>query len=133
VPLFVRFSATDYREDGWTKEQTAQVAQWAHVAGADLFDISSGGLITGVKIPTGPGYQVPLAESVKSDAHSPVGAVGQITDGVQAEEILQRGLVDVVLVGREFLRDPNFGLRAAHQLGEEVSWPVQYERGRFPN
>jgi 2,4-dienoyl-CoA reductase-like NADH-dependent reductase (Old Yellow Enzyme family) len=133
VPLFVRFSATDYREDGWTKEQTAQVAQWAHAAGADLFDISSGGLITGVKIPTGPGYQVPLAESVKSDSHSPVGAVGQITDGIQAEEILQRGLVDVVLVGREFLRDPNFGLRAANQLGEEISWPVQYERGRFPN
>lgn len=132
MPLFVRFSATDYREDGWDQEQTSQVARWAHEAGADLFDISSGGLITGVKIPTGPGYQVPLAESVKSNSQSPVGAVGQITNGVQAEEILQRGLVDVVLVGREFLRDPNFGLRAAHQLGEDISWPVQYERGKFP-
>lgn len=132
MPLFVRFSATDYREDGWNQEQTSQVARWAHEAGADLFDISSGGLITGVKIPTGPGYQVPLAESVKSNSQSPVGAVGQITNGVQAEEILQRGLVDVVLVGREFLRDPNFALRAAHQLGEEINWPVQYERGKFP-
>ena len=132
MPLFVRFSATDYREDGWTQEQTNQVALWAAEAGADLFDISSGGLVTGVKIPSGPGYQVPLAESVKSNSQAPVGAVGQITNGVQAEEILQRGLVDVVLVGREFLRDPNFGLRAAHQLGEEITWPVQYERGKFP-
>lgn len=132
VPLFVRFSATDYVDGGWDQAQTNQVASWCHELGADLFDISSGGLVMGVKIPTGPGYQVPLAESVKSESHSPVGAVGQITTGTQAEEILQRGLVDVVLVGREFLRDPQFPLRAAHELGAEIKWPVQYERGRFP-
>lgn len=132
VPLLVRFSATDYFEGGWDQAQTNQVAAWAHAAGADLFDISSGGLITGVKIPTGPGYQVPLAESVKQGAAAPVGAVGQITGASQAEEILQRGLVDVVLVGREFLRDPQFGLRAAHELGVEIDWPVQYERGKWP-
>lgn len=133
APLLVRFSATDYFEGGWDQDQTNQVAIWAQEAGADLFDISSGGLIAGVKIPTGPGYQVPLAESVKQESHSPVGAVGQITSAQQAEEILQRGLVDVVLVGREFLRDAQFGLRAAHELGAEISWPVQYERGRWPN
>ncbi len=133
VPLFVRFSATDYVEDGWDQTQTNQVAAWCHELGADLFDISSGGLVMGVKIPIGPGYQVPLAENLKSEAHTPVGAVGQITTGSQAEEILQRGLVDVVLVGREFLRDPQFPLRAAHELGEEITWPVQYERGRFPS
>lgn len=133
VPLLVRFSATDYVEGGWDQEQTNQVAAWAFEAGADLFDISSGGLVSGVKIPIGPGYQVPLAESVKSSAHAPVAAVGQITSGVQAEEILQRGLVDVILVGREFLRDAQFGLRAAHELGAEIKWPVQYERGRWPS
>lgn len=132
VPVFVRFSATDYVEGGWDQTQTNQVASWAHEHGADLFDISSGGLVTGVKIPTGPGYQVPLAENLKSESHTQVGAVGQITTGAQAEEILQRGLVDVVLVGREFLRDPQFPLRAAHELGEEIAWPVQYERGKFP-
>lgn len=132
IPLFVRFSATDYVEGGWDQDQTNQVASWCHELGADLFDISSGGLVTGVKIPVGPGYQVPLAESLKTEAHAPVGAVGQITTGAQAEEILQRGLVDVVLIGREFLRDPQFPLRAAHELGEDVAWPVQYERGRFP-
>ena len=132
VPLMVRFSATDYVEGGWDQAQTNQVASWAYEQGADLFDISSGGLVAGVKIPTGPGYQVPLAESVKNAAGSAVGAVGQITTGTQAEEILQRGLVDVVLVGREFLRDAQFGLRAAHEIGAEISWPVQYERGRWP-
>ncbi|MEY3561277.1 MAG: hypothetical protein RL068_429 [Actinomycetota bacterium] len=133
VPLMVRFSATDYVEGGWDQEQTNQVARWAAELGADLFDISSGGLVTGVKIPTGPGYQVPLAESVHGATSQAVGAVGQITTGAQAEEILKRGEVDVVLVGREFLRDPFLGLRAAHELGEETSWPVQYERGRWAN
>ena len=87
----------------------------------------------GVKIPTGPGYQVNLAESVGSATGSDVAAVGQITSARQAEEILDRGEVDVIMVGREFLRDPFMGLRAAHELGEEVSWPVQYERGKWPN
>ena len=86
VPMLVRFSATDYVEDGWDQAQTNQVAAWAHQAGADLFDISSGGLVAGVKIPIGPGYQVPLAESVKASADAPVGAVGQITSGTQAME-----------------------------------------------
>ena len=133
VPLLVRFSATDYVEGGWDQTQTNQVAAWAFDKGADFFDISSGGLISGVKIPIGPGYQVPLAEGVKTASDAAVGAVGQITSGTQAEEILQRGLVDVVLVGREFLRDANFGLRAAHEIGAEISWPVQYERGRWPS
>jgi 2,4-dienoyl-CoA reductase-like NADH-dependent reductase (Old Yellow Enzyme family) len=132
VPLFVRFSATDYVEGGWDQEQTNQVARWAAELGADLFDISSGGLVTGVKIPSGPGYQVPLAEAVHHGSQSPVSAVGQITSGAQAEEILQRGDVEVIMVGREFLRDPFLGLRAAHELGEDISWPIQYERGKWP-
>jgi 2,4-dienoyl-CoA reductase-like NADH-dependent reductase (Old Yellow Enzyme family) len=133
VPLMVRFSATDYVEGGWDQQQTNQVASWASELGADLFDISSGGIVTGVKIPTGPGYQVDLAESVGNATGSDVAAVGQITNAAQAEAILQRGEVDVIMVGREFLRDPFMGLRAAHELGEEVSWPVQYERGKWPS
>ncbi|QKJ25019.1 NADH:flavin oxidoreductase/NADH oxidase [Aquiluna borgnonia] len=132
VPLLVRFSATDYVEGGWDPEQTSQVARWAAELGADLFDISSGGLITGVKIPSGPGYQVPLAQTVHERSGSSVGAVGQITNAAQAEAILESGEVDVVLVGREFLRDPFLGLRAAHELGEGIDWPIQYERGKWP-
>ncbi len=133
VPLMVRFSATDYVEGGWDQNQTNQVASWCRELGADLFDISSGGIITGVKIPSGPGYQVPLAESAKAGSGGNVSAVGQITNGNQAEEILSTGKVDVVMAGREFLRDPHFALRAANELGVEVEWVDQYARGAWPN
>ena len=133
MPLMVRFSATDYVPGGWDQEQTNQVAMWAREAGADLFDISSGGLVTGVKIPTGPGYQVDYSKSTSEATGTNVSAVGQITTAKQAEEILQSGQVDVIMAARQFLRDPYFGLRAAHELGDEVSWPVQYERGKFPS
>jgi len=133
MPLMVRFSATDYVPGGWDQEQTNQVAMWAREAGADLFDISSGGLVTGVKIPTGPGYQVDYSKSTSEATGTNVSAVGQITTAKQAEEILQSGQVDVIMAARQFLRDPYFGLRAAQELGDEVSWPVQYERGKFPS
>jgi len=132
LPILVRFSATDYVEGGWDETQTATVAKWCAEAGADLFDISTGGLVTGVKIPSGPGYQVPIAEYVADRVDEPVAVVGQITTGQQAEEILQRGNVDVIMIGRAELRDPIWPLRAAHELGVEVDyWPKQYSRGKF--
>jgi 2,4-dienoyl-CoA reductase-like NADH-dependent reductase (Old Yellow Enzyme family) len=131
MPLFVRFSATDYREDGWDLEQTKTVAAWCAAEGVDLFDISSGGLVTGVTIPLGPGYQVPLAQGVAAAVSQPVSAVGMITDPQQAEDILQNG-VDVISIARQSLRDPYWPLRAAHELGADVKWPWQYERGKFP-
>ncbi|MEY4320327.1 MAG: hypothetical protein RLZZ471_268 [Actinomycetota bacterium] len=132
MPLFVRFSATDYRDDGWDLEQTKTVAGWCAALGVDLFDISSGGLVTGVNIPLGPGYQVPLAQGVAAAVSQPVSAVGMITDPKQAEDILQSG-VDVISIARQSLRDPYWPLRAAHELGvEDVKWPWQYERGKFP-
>lgn len=132
MPILIRFSATDYVEGGWDEAQTATVAKWCAEAGADLFDISTGGLVTGVQIPTGPGYQVPIAEFVADHVDEPVAVVGQITTGVQAEEILQRGNVDVIMIGRAELRDPMWPLRAAHELGVEVNyWPNQYSRGKF--
>lgn len=134
MPILIRFSGTDYRDDGWDIEQTAQVAKWCADAGADLFDISSGGLVTGVKIPSGPGYQVPLAKHIGEALSQPVGAVGQITSAQQAEEILGDGLVDAILIGRASLRDPYWPLRAAHELGVELDyWPNQYTRGKFPS
>jgi len=132
MPLFLRLSATDYAEGGWDQDQTAEVSKWATEAGVDLIDISSGGIITGVTIPSGPGYQVPLAEYVAERIKQPVSAVGQITDAKQAEQILQSGQVDVILIGRASLRDPYWPLRAASELGVEVNWPEQYERGKWP-
>lgn len=133
VPVFVRLSATDWSEpDGWTVEDTVTVARWAHEAGADLVDVSSGGNITGVRIPTGPGYQVHFAAAVRGGADVPTGAVGQIVGAHQAEAILESGEADAVFVGREFLRDPHLGLRMAHELGEQLDyWPNQYLRADF--
>ena len=132
MPLFLRLSATDYTDNGWDPDQTAEVSSWATEKGVDLIDVSSGGLITGVKIPSGPGYQVPFAKHVSERIKQPVSAVGQITEPKQAEEILQSGQVDVILIGRASLRDPYWPLRAAHELGVKVSWPSQYERGMWP-
>ncbi len=133
VPVFVRLSATDWAEpEGWTIEDTVAVSAWAHEAGADLVDVSSGGLVTGVRIPTGPSYQVPFAHAVRTGAHMPSGAVGQIVGAHQAEAIIAQGEADAVFVGREFLRDPHLPLRMAHELGETLDyWPHPYVRGRF--
>jgi 2,4-dienoyl-CoA reductase-like NADH-dependent reductase (Old Yellow Enzyme family) len=132
MPVLLRLSATDYKEGGWDQDQTAEISKWATDAGVDLIDISSGGLVTGVKIPSGPGYQVPFAEYVSERIKNPVSAVGQITEPKQAEEILASGLVDVVMIARASLRDPYWPLRAASELGVEISWPKQYSRGRWP-
>ncbi|TFD88805.1 NADH:flavin oxidoreductase/NADH oxidase [Cryobacterium lactosi] len=133
VPLLVRFSATDYAVDGWTVDETAVVAGWAARAGADFFDVSSGGNVTGVQIPLAPGYQVPLARFVKDHAAVPVNAVGLITTAGQANDIIASGAADAVMLGREFLRDPHFALRAAHELGAHLDyWPGPYLRATWP-
>jgi 2,4-dienoyl-CoA reductase-like NADH-dependent reductase (Old Yellow Enzyme family) len=131
VPLFVRFSATDWVPGGWDEHQTATVAGWAREAGADLFDISSGGVVTAMRIPLGPGYQVPLAAHVRHTSRVEVNAVGLITEAEQANEIVAGGQADAVMMGRELLRDPHFPLRAADQLGADIDyWPPQYLRAR---
>ena len=133
VALFVRFSATDWTEGGWDEEQTTTVAGWARDAGADLFDLSSGGLVAGARIPVGPGYQVPFAEQVRDGAGVEVNAVGLITSAQQADDIIRTGKADAVMIGREIMRDPHFPLRAAHELGVELDyWPPQYRRAQWP-
>ena len=133
APLFVRFSATDWAEGGWDQEQTATVADWARDAGADFFDISTGGLVSGTKIPLAPGYQVPFADFVKHASSVEVSAVGLITEARQAEEIVSSGKADAVMLARAIMRDPHFPLRAAHELGVELDyWPAQYLRAKWP-
>ncbi|SBS74444.1 NADH:flavin oxidoreductase/NADH oxidase [uncultured Microbacterium sp.] len=131
-PVFVRFSATDWADGGWGVEETVAVGSWVAAHGADLLDISSGGLVAHQSITTGPGYQVPLAAEIRRRTGVPVGAVGEITGGQQAEQIVAAGEADAILAAREWLRDPHFGLRAATELGEPTAapWPPQYERAR---
>ena len=132
VVLLVRFSATDWTDGGWDEGQTATVSEWAQRAGADFFDISSGGNVSNAHIPLRPGYQVPFAEYVREHADVPTSAVGLITEPRQAEEIVATGQADVVMLARELLRDPNWPLRAARELGVDVDyWPGQYLRARL--
>jgi len=132
VPLLVRFSATDWAEGGWDQQQTATVAGWARDAGADMFDISTGGLVGGVTIPVAPGYQVDFASFVGAEADVVVSAVGLITEAQHAAQIVSSGAADVVMLGREFLRDPHFPLRAAHELGVSIDYfPAQYVRAGY--
>ncbi|CAB4901716.1 MAG: oxidoreductase [Actinobacteria bacterium] len=131
LALFVRFSATDWVSDGFNEEECSIVADWCHAAGADVFDISSGGNVTGVTIPLSPGYQVPLTDFVRSHAHVSATAVGLITTPDQANAIVAEGRADAVFLGREHLRDPHFVLHAAVSLGVEIDyWPPQYRRAR---
>ncbi|KQS22548.1 NADH:flavin oxidoreductase/NADH oxidase [Frigoribacterium sp. Leaf186] len=131
-PLLVRFSATDWADGGWNEDDTATVAAWARDAGADLFDISTGGLVAGVSIPVGLGYQVRFAEHVRNQGRVETGAVGLIVGAEQANEVVASGRADVVLMAREFLRDPHFPLRAAAELGVELDYtPSQYLRAPF--
>ncbi len=132
LPLIVRISATDWVESGgWDVEQSKTLCAKLKEVGVDLIDVSTGGLITGVKIPTGPSYQVQFAEAIKKAVDIPVGAVGQITKPDQAEKILADRSADVVFIGRELLRDPSWPLRAAHDLGEDIPWPPQYARAKY--
>jgi 2,4-dienoyl-CoA reductase-like NADH-dependent reductase (Old Yellow Enzyme family) len=131
VPLFVRISATDHAEGGFTPEEAATVGTWAEEHGADLIDVSSGGLVAHQQISVFPGYQVPLAATVRQGGRIPVSAVGLITAAAQAEQVLAEGAADAIFAGREWLRDPHFALRAAHELGAEVAWPPQYERAHW--
>lgn len=128
LPLFVRISATDWAEGGWNIEQSVALAQALQPLGTDVIDCSSGGLIPGVEIPAEPGYQVRFAERVRREAEIATAAVGLITKPEQAEEILQRGQADLVLLARQLLRDPYWPLRAARHLEAQVEWPVQYHR-----
>jgi 2,4-dienoyl-CoA reductase-like NADH-dependent reductase (Old Yellow Enzyme family) len=128
LPLFVRISATEWVDGGWTVEDSIALARGLKTRGVDLVDCSSGGNVPQAKIPIGPGYQVPLAARVRRDASIMTGAVGLITEPAQAEEILQRGQADAVIVARQFLRDPYFALHAAQALGAPPAVPVQYQR-----
>jgi 2,4-dienoyl-CoA reductase-like NADH-dependent reductase (Old Yellow Enzyme family) len=131
MPLLVRFSATDWADGGFDVADTVTVARWAAEAGADFFDISSGGMVRHQRIEVFPGYQVALAAEVRRTAGVPVSAVGLIDDATQAEAILAAGDADAVMAAREWLRDPHFALRAATELGADIDyWPLQYLRAR---
>ena len=127
-PLFVRVSATDWTEGGWDIDECVELARWLKADGVDLIDTSSGGNVAHAKIPVGPEYQVPFAARIRREADIATGAVGLITTAAQAQQIVERGDADLVLIARESLRDPYFPRRAAAELGVKIPVPEQYQR-----
>jgi len=130
VPLFARLSATDWTDDDWTLDESVRLAKLLAERGIDLIDTSSGGNTPNPDIPVGPGYQVPFAERIRTEAGLPTGAVGMITNPQQAEDIIAGGEADAVFLARALLRDPHWPLRAANTLEADVRWPDQYARAK---
>lgn len=129
-PLFIRISATDWIEGGWTVDDSVRMAAKVKTLGADLIDCSSGGLLPDARIPVGPGYQVEFAGRIRREAGMLACAVGMISAPEQADTIIRSGQADLVMMAREFLREPYWPLQAARQLGQEISWPAQYRRAK---
>jgi 2,4-dienoyl-CoA reductase-like NADH-dependent reductase (Old Yellow Enzyme family) len=127
-PLFVRISATDWAEDGWNIEESVILSSMLKTQGADLIDVSSGGLVPHVKIPVGRGYQVPFAARIRREAQIQTAAVGLITETAQADEIIRNGEADLVLLARQMLRDPYWASHSAQKAEKTATWPVQYLR-----
>lgn len=130
MPLFVRISATDWLENGWTIDDSVKLAAILTERGVDVIDCSSGGLTPPEKIPVGFGYQVPFAQTIREKTGMKTGAVGMIVSPQQAEEVIVSGKADLVFLAREMLRDPYFPMRAAYELGYDTPWAKQYERAK---
>ena len=130
LPLFVRLTGTDYLENSWDISQAIMLATKLKNIGVDLIDCSSGFIAPNEKVPFAPGFQVPLAAKIRHEAKITTGAVGLITQSYQADTVICTGQADVVLLARQLLRDPYWPLKAAEELGIDISWPSQYERAR---
>ncbi len=128
LPLQIRLSATDWMEGGWSADETVALCRELKGLGVDLVDVSSAGLVPTAKVPAGPGFQTEFAARVRREAGIATAAVGFITSPAQADHVVRSGQADMVLLGRELLRNPYWPLAAAQALGETASWPRQYLR-----
>jgi 2,4-dienoyl-CoA reductase-like NADH-dependent reductase (Old Yellow Enzyme family) len=135
LPLLYRLSVTDWMEwtgePSWTLEQSIELARQLHHLGVDMMDCSSGGLVLEQRIPGGAGYQTPFAARIRQETGIPTIAVGLVTQPAQADHIIRTGQADLVAIGRQLLRDPFFGLRAAHETHQKADWPNPYLRAPF--
>ncbi|MGA3088454.1 MAG: NADH:flavin oxidoreductase/NADH oxidase [Terriglobales bacterium] len=131
LPLWLRISASDWTEGGWTIEDSVALARQVKPLAVDLIDSSSGGIVPKAKLPLGPGYQTAFAERIRRESGILTGAVGMIIAPEQAQHIIATGQADIVLLARELLRDPYWPLRAARALSQHIAWPKQYERARL--
>jgi 2,4-dienoyl-CoA reductase-like NADH-dependent reductase (Old Yellow Enzyme family) len=128
LPVFVRVSATDWADGGWTPDESVALARLLPARGVDLVDVSSGGQVPNAVIPLGPAFQTPFAARIRAETGIATAAVGMITEPAQANDIVANNQADIVLMARAMLRNPYWPLHAAAVLGETAGWPVQYLR-----
>jgi 2,4-dienoyl-CoA reductase-like NADH-dependent reductase (Old Yellow Enzyme family) len=133
-PLFVRISAVDGIDVGWTIEDSVTFAKELASRGVDLVDCSTGGM----KLPRDknlvartPGFQVPFAARIRKEAQIATMAVGLILEPRQAEAILEAGEADLVAFAREMLANPNFAAQAALELEGAAGWDLWSDRHRY--
>lgn len=132
LPLLIRLSATDWVDGGWNADETVLLCRELRGLGIDLVDVSTGGLVPTAVIPAGPGFQTEFAARIRKEAGVPTAAVGLITSPAQADHIIRSGQADMVLLGREILRNPYWPMTAAKELGQPGNWPKQYLRAAPP-
>jgi 2,4-dienoyl-CoA reductase-like NADH-dependent reductase (Old Yellow Enzyme family) len=130
MPLFVRISASDWVEQGWSIEESIELSKLMKELGVDLVDVSSGGNLHNAPIKAVPGFQVPFAQAIRQGADIPTSAVGLITEAKQANEIISSGKADAVFLARAMIRNPRWAMAAAEELGVKIDWPLQFDRGR---
>ena len=133
MPLFVRISASDWVEPGWSIEESIELSKLMKELGVDLVDVSSGGNLHNAPIKAVPGFQVPFAQAIRQGADIPTSAVGLITGAKQADEIISSGKADAVFLARAMIRNPRWAMAAAEELGIKIDWPLQFDRGRTLN
>lgn len=128
--LWVRISATDWVDGGWNIEESIELCKLLKSRNVDVIDVSTGGNVADAKIPVAPCYQVPFSDRIRREVGMITGAVGLITDANQAENLLNTGKCDLIFLGRELLRNPQFVLNAYGNLKDiKVAFPAQYMRG----
>ena len=130
LPVMVRISTTDWVDGGWDLLQSLELCRHLRDLGIDLIDCSSAGLVPDAVIPVGPGFQTPFATKIREEVGIATGAVGMITNAVQAEQIVATGQADAVFLARQLLRDPYWPIHAALELKADLNWPLQYERAK---
>ena len=128
LPLSLRISGTEYRDGGWTVEDSTELARRAAAEGVDVVVCSSGaGRSSDGGRNNGAGFNVPISETVRRNAGVMTGAVGKICDAFQADEIIRNDRADLVFLARELLRDPRWPITAAQRLGiDGVTLPLRY-------
>jgi 2,4-dienoyl-CoA reductase-like NADH-dependent reductase (Old Yellow Enzyme family) len=130
TPLFVRISATDWVDDGWNLVDSIELCSKLKAIGVDLIDVSTGGNVHNAPIKATPGFQVPFAAAIRTEAQIMTTAVGLITEPEQAQYIIETGEADAVFLARAMIRNPRWALNAAEKLGVKIEWAHQLERGQ---